>query len=1169
MKRLVLGGRRCLVGLAVCLLAAVTAVHAQEFRGSISGRVTDTTGGVLPGVTITVRNTATNVTSTLATTDRGTYTVSYLQPGVYEIDAELMGFRKEARQVQVQIADRMELNFELHPGGLTETVEVRAETPLLQTKGGSLGQIVDERRVAALPLGDGNPFVLSRLAPGTVFFGDLKFARPFDNSGTSAIASSGAPGGNEFTLDGAPNTGNRTSGEGWRVAYVPPSDAVQEFKVETTTFDAQQGHTAGATVNVALKSGTNKLKGTGYAFVRNDKLAENDFFLKRAGKPKSPMSYYRWGGTAGGPIVLPKLYNGTNRSFFFMSYERLTDRFPEPNQFTVPTDAMRRGDLSYLLPLGIQIYDPLTAQKAGSTIVRQPFFGNIIPTDRISPVALAYMKYFPASNQAGDSQGRNNFSSPQPRTDTFDSWSGRVDHTLTDKQRFFARFVYNNRHEERSQWSGEVNGIVPTGNNLYRINYGVVADHTYTITSSTLLNVRGGWSRFEEHNIRPHQGKMDMSVLGFSSQTLGYFKGISYLPRFSIGDVSDLGNTVGGWTQDDIWSMQATLTRIFGSHSLRAGYDLRGYREYSAPSGDLAGQFNFTTDYTRAGSSSSSAPIGQRFAAFLLGLPNGNQIDIATASDARSLYHALFVQDDWKVVRRLTLNFGLRYDYELAPLEVQNRNIRGFDPNAAQPIAPSAQAAYAASPIPERAANTFQVKGGLLYTSPENRRFWTPEKTNVQPRVGFAYQITDKTVVRGGAGLYAVPFVIDGVRSYGFAQSTPIVVTPDGGLTFTANAQNPWPTGLISPSGSSLGAATYLGRSITFTPTTRTNARSWRWVVSLQRELPGHWVVEASYVANRASDLGTSRDLNAVPAQFLSTSPIRDTAVITQLGRQVTNPFAGLIPNVSLNGTTVSANQLLRPYPQFTGVAGQMYDGSTSYNSFLLNVSRRFAAGYAIDVNYTRSRLWEDLLRLNATDTTYQHTIGRNDTPHRVAGSVVCDLPFKASNRVVNGLIGGWSVNATFQLQSGRPITDTLGNLYFKGDPNSLKVDWAKAKSNQPIFDTSGFYFSDETVQTNGVVDPAKQRADSRINLANNIRTFPQRIDGLRTQVLNEWNISVIKRQPLKGRVRLEFRAEILNAFNLVYFGGVGLDPRQSTFGLASSQSNLPREIQLAMKVLF
>jgi hypothetical protein len=1157
-------GRR-LAGFVVLVagLAIAGTAAAQEFRGSISGRVTDSTKAVLPGVTVSARNVATNVTTNATTNERGAFTLSYLQPGVYEVDAELMGFRKEARQVQVQVADRLELNFELSPGGLTETVEVRAETPLLQTKGGSLGQVVDEKRVAALPLADGNPFVLTRLAPGTVFFGDLKFARPFDNSGTSAIASSGAPGGNEFTLDGAPNTANRTSGEGWRVAFVPPSDAVQEFKVETTTFDAQQGHTAGATVNVALKSGTNSIKGTAYAFIRDEKLASNDFFLERAGQPKAPMSYYRWGGTAGGPIR-------KNRTFFFGSYERLTDQFPEPDQFSVPTEAMRNGDLSYLLPLGIQVYNPFTARRVGSVIVRDPFPGNVIPKELLSPVALAYMKYFPLPNQAGDAQGQNNYSSPQPRTDTFDSYSARVDHTLTDKQRFFVRYVYNTRHEERSQWSGEVNGIVPTGNNLYRTNYGVVADHTYTLTSNTLLNVRGGWSRFNEQNKRPHEGKVDMATLAFSPSTLGLLKGVSYLPRFQIGDVEELGNTVGGGRKNDIWSAQATLTKIFGNHSVRTGYDLRGYREASLPSGDFAGRFSFTTDYTRASSSSSSAPVGQRFAAFLLGLPNGSDIVLDTATDARSLYHAVFVQDDWRVNSRLTINLGLRYDYELAPYERRNQNIRGFDPAASLAIAPAAVAAYTANPIPEVAAANFKVQGGLLYTSDSQRRFWTPDKTNVQPRAGFAYKITEKTVARGGFGLYSVPFVVDGIQKYGYQQTTPIVSSSDGGLTFSGNSQTPWPSGLLQPTGSSLGVNTYMGRSVNFTPTTRTNGRSARWVLSLQHELPGNWVLEGSYVANRGYDMVVSQNLNAIPAQYLSTSPIRDAAVITQLGRQVTNPFAGLIPNVSMNGKTVAANQLLRPYPQFTGVTGQKYDGKTSYNSFVLNMTKRFASGYSLDVNYTYSRLWENLLRLNDTDTSYQHVIGRNDMPHRVAGSFVWELPFKASNGFLNGLIGGWSANATFQVQSGRPISDTLDNMYFNGDPASLKVDWARAKAGQSIFtDTSGFYFADAAVQTNGAVDPVKQRGDSRINLSNNIRTFPLRLDGLRNTMLNEWNISIIKRQRLTGRVRLEFRAEVLNAFNQVYWGGPNLSPRNSSFGVVTQQVNLPREVQLAAKLVF
>ena len=320
---------------------------AQDFRGAIEGRITDDQGAAVPGVTVTVTNVETNIPSTGTSNADGNYSVPFLTPGVYKVSVELAGFKKVERdQVQVRVGDRLALDFQLQVGAIEEVVSVSAAAPLLETRSGSSGQVIDEKRIALMPLSDGNPFVLTRLAPGVAYFGDLKFSRPFDNGGTSDVNADGAPGGNEFSLDGSPNMGH-----GRRVAFVPPAGAVQEFKVETANFDAQQGHTAGATVNVTLKSGTNRFRGEGYYHYRDEKLGANDFFLERQGRPKAPLDYKRFGGVLGGPIF-------QDRTFFFSAVEWLYDQFPEPNQFTVPTEAQRNGDFSALLSQGIRIYDP-------------------------------------------------------------------------------------------------------------------------------------------------------------------------------------------------------------------------------------------------------------------------------------------------------------------------------------------------------------------------------------------------------------------------------------------------------------------------------------------------------------------------------------------------------------------------------------------------------------------------------------------------------------------------------------------------------------------------------------------------------------------------------------------------------------------------------------------
>ena len=359
----------------VLLAAAVAApAPAQDFRGAITGRVTDTSNAVLPGATVTATNTATNQPTSSVTNSDGLYNLLFLTPGIYNVVTELPGFKKLERQrIEVRVGDRLTLDQRLELGGVEETISVTSAAPLLDLSSASSGQVIDEQRIALLPLSDGNPFTLARLVPGVAFTGDLKFSRPFDNAGSSAINADGSSGGNEFSLDGSPNMAN-----GRRVAFVPPAGAVQEFRVSTASFDAADGHTAGALVNVTLKSGTNGIKGQGYFYMRDEKLSATDFFVNKAGGEKPPLMYNRFGGSGGGPLR-------RDRTFLFAAVEWLYDEFPEPLPQTVPTEAMRNGDFSALLGQGITIYDPATARLEGGFVTRSPFPGNMIPAEPHQP----------------------------------------------------------------------------------------------------------------------------------------------------------------------------------------------------------------------------------------------------------------------------------------------------------------------------------------------------------------------------------------------------------------------------------------------------------------------------------------------------------------------------------------------------------------------------------------------------------------------------------------------------------------------------------------------------------------------------------------------------------------------------------------------------------------
>jgi hypothetical protein len=1157
------------------LAATVLGASAQDFRGGITGRIVDASNARMPGVTVTATNVATNVSSSTTTNNEGDYSILFLNPGTYRVTAELSGFKKVVRDgIEVRIGDRVEVPLTLDVGGMEETVSVVAESPLLITTSGSTGQTIGEKTIAMMPLSDGNPFALARLAPGIAYTGDLKFSRPFDNAGTSGITTGGAPGGNEFSLDGSPNMAS-----GRRVAFVPPAGAVQEFKVETASFDAASGHTAGATVNVTLKSGTNAVKGSGYTYYRSDKLAEKDFFVKKANAEKPKLSYNRPGFTFGGPVVLPG-YDGHDKSFFFTAVEWLYDEFPEPGFGTVPTPAMRNGDFSALLSQGIVIYDPQSARiSTGTSVVRDPFPGNIIPSSRINAIAQKVLSYYPQPNQTADASGRNNFFSANPRTDDFYSWSTRFDHTVTAKQRLMARYTKNDRRESRGAELGEVNGLVPRGNFLFRKNDGVTVNHTWTQSNSSLWEIRGGWQQFREPNVRQHEGIFDPASLGFAPGVASLFGGARYFPLFDFDTLADIGDNLAGNTTHRIYSFQPTYTKLTGSHAIRAGYDVRKYWEFGRNPGRQAGEYlsRNANAFTRQ-TNTSAAQNFQDVATFLTGFPTAGTIEANVPRTNNQWYHAVFVQDDWKISSKLTLNLGLRYDYEGAPTEENNAIVRGFDPNAMLSISNAAEAAYAARPdlIP---ASQWRARGGVGFPSDSNPGIYNPDKNNIQPRLGFAYTVNDKTVIRGGWGIYTSPFVFSNgaTNQMGFAQTTPFTATQNNGLTFQSTLNNPYPSGVLQPAGNSLGPNTFLGQSLTrFMPIDGVeNTQLSRYVVNLQRELPARWTVEVGYTGSRGFNIVTNEELNAIPAEYLSTARERDQPRIDFLSAQVPNPFAGGLLPTGFTGANVARSQLLRPFPQFNNVQTWGFDGTSQYDSFQSKLEKRFGDGYAIMATYTWSHFTEKVFRLNATDPAFEKRLSRDDVPHRVTTSILYELPFGQGRRfgsgasgLLNALVGGWSVNAIGQFQSGRPLDFGDRNIYFNGDLKSLKTTYTN-DSEVPVFDLSGFYFHDAAVQTNGVDDPVKQRQDPRIRLASNLRYFPSRVDGIRSPFLKLWDMSIVKQVPMGGRVRAQFNVEFLNAFNLVAFNDANTDPTNADFGKVTSQQNLPRDIQLGFKIVW
>ncbi len=1141
---------RSYVVLAALALAGIA--WAQEFRATITGRVSDPQNAVIPNVKITATLISTGARSETTSSSEGQYTIPFLAPGQYKIEAEAAGFKKYSREnLQVSAGERIALDIQLAIGEMTETVSITAEAPLLETATATAGQVINSSQVENMPMNGRTPLVLAQLAFGVVPNSDPKFNRQFDNAGPSGFSMGGAPAQqNELLIDGAPDTTGNL-----RVAYNPPVDAVQELRVHAFEVDAAYGHTGGGTANVIMRGGTNNLHGSAYEFNQVSALAATPFFTNKAGQKKPVTRYNQWGFTAGAPIWVPKVFNGKNKVFWFYGMEFINDSFPEPTINTVPTSAERTGDFSALLKVGAnyQIYDPYSGVKQGSRIARTPLSNNIIPTSYLNAIAKNYLQFYPLPNIPGNPDGQSNYLTNAVRSDTYNSEIGRLDFNLGQSNKLFWNFRHNDRIENRYNfWNNPAHGQF-----LGRINWGSTLDDVHTITPTTVANVRLNWTRFLETTNTPGDG-YDGTKLGFPSSIAAISPKLQ-LPRMSFDRFTEIVNTNDAATPYDIFQIFGDVVKVVGNHTLKMGIDARELRESSASYGYSEGQYSFSTNWTRGPlDNSTAAPLGQDFASFMMGLPTGGGLDINAFRTNMAKYMALFIQDDWRVKSNLTLNLGLRFEHDFPTYERFNRSLNGFDPTTANPIAAQAIAAYNKSPIPQIPVGQFQVNGGPLYANAANPAIYSTPSKMFSPRFGFAWTpagMGGKTVVRGGAGVFMFPLGTTGIQQPGFSQTTSIVPSLDSYLTVHSTLSNPFPDGFQMPTGSSLGLATNLGKGITFQNPSNRNPYSIRWELSVQRELPGNMVFETAYIGNHAVHLGLNQSLDYTPRQYLSTSPFRDQATIDFLSALVTNPFMNLMPGTSMNGSTVSRSQLLIPFPQFTGVtANALNSASSFFHSMDVRLEKRFSHGLSLLANYTYSKLIAEDNWRNATDTAPEKRVAADDRPQRFVASGSYSVPFGPGravdlhSRLFNRLAGGWIINAIYTNQIGAPLSWGTNLMYF-GGPLHMKPH--PENLDAPVFDTTRF------------------NTNSATQLGSNINAFPSRFGSIRQDGANNIDISVLKDTTITEKVKMQLRFEAFNAGNRPEFDPPNLTATSSAFGKITNQPNLARSIQLGARLVW
>jgi hypothetical protein len=1129
---------------------------------------------VIPSVTVIVTNQATNVAATTQANAEGAYQILFLNPGLYTISATVSGFKSyERRDVELRINDRVSLDITLELGNVTEKVSVTAESPLLEVASANVGQIIDTKRITELPIPHGSVRSLFFLLGGVTLAGGSystaeKFQDPSRPASSSWLSINGAPvGTTEFTLDGVPNTQTANSDFGSGMSNQPPADAIQELKLETA-YDASVGHTSGTHINMIIKSGANQLHGTTYLFYRNPSLNANSFFGNASRQTRPDFSYQRPGASLNGPVYIPKVYNGKDRTFFSYTYEFMNEQTQGyPVIGTVPTADARKGDFSSLLKLGTQyqIYDPNTiAPTASGRYSRQPLPNNVIPTSRLNPIALKIAEYWPTSNLAGLADGTNNYTTQNnPSPNKYHNHIARIDHVLTAKQRLYGRFTryFKTEGPYRDYFQNPATGRYFQGR-----PYNFVIDDTYMVSPSLVVDVRYGYQRFPSRSWSKSAG-FDLTSLGFSqtvASQLGYGQDISRtFPGINVSGLTGLQTEGGaGRTGDDIHSWFVDVNRPVANHMFKVGGDYRVYRKNVYDFGNATPRLTFGTSYTNGpldNSPASPGSVGQGLASFYLGIPTAGTIDRNDSYAVQSTYGGFYVQDVWRVNRTLTLTLGVRYEYCGPMTERYDRTVRSFDPAAQLTIAALAKANYSANPSPLLPSSAFNVAGGLTYAGANGQsRSVFPGSGNFMPRFGISWNPLKDTALRGGYGIY---FLDTGVTSrigpyaLGYSQATDMVPSLDNGVTYRATLSNPYPDGVLLPSGRSNGANTNVGRSISFFDTGLKPPYMQRWNLNLQQMLPGRILLETGYAGSRGSRLRISRNMDSLPNQYLSTLSSRDQATIDALSLQVANPFYPSLAGTSLSARTVAQTQLLLPYPQFTGMTTTTNQGYSWYHGWQSRIERRFANGFQFQLSYTFSKLMEATSYLNGGDSMPYRSISANDRPHHIGLMAIYELPFgkgkpflAGAARPVREMVGGWKLSAVWNVWSGSPIS--FGDVILTGDIKDIALPRGE-RTVERWFNTSVFERT-----------PARQ-------LGSHLFQGPLYYSGVRSPGVNMWDLSLLKDTRVTERFKIQFRAEALNAFNHPNFMAPNTSVTSSAFGAVTGESTLTRIFQFGIKAIF
>ena len=1150
--------------LVVMVLFGLTSrsVSGQSIYGSIRGLVTDPSSAIVANAKVTLINEGTSAERTATTNTNGEYVFSQLIPGTYSVAVETPGFKKVDRKgIVLETQNQLTIDMRLEVGNVAESVSVSTETPLIDTATASQGQVIDQQKMVDLPNIGRNPFMNSKLVPNVQQVGNPGYMRMQDQSGSSQISFAGGPvRGNNYLLDGVPITDMNN-----RAVIIPSIEATQEMKVQTNTYDAEVGRTGGGMFNVLLKSGTNEYHGSLGASMRNTDWEANAFFANAAGIPRTDQPNRTYYGSLGGPVWIPKIYHGKNRTFFWVALEGYRDTQGNSGTTAVPTLLERTGDFSKSFDkngnLVIQ-YDPFGPRDANGN--RTPFGNNVIPPGKIDKVGYNIAQLFGQPTSAAPFGATNvNYSGVLP------SKAGqgdvKVDHRITDWWIVNLSFLRYHSNEPGENWfpslpSSPENWVLDRRVDATQVNT------TLTVNPTTVLAVRYGFNRFPNDSYTRSLG-FNLASLGFSPAV------VSAIPRptFPIVNFQNFypGDQMGAVGNNGYYvpysrNFVVSVSKYMGRHSLKAGADWRSLSDdgidYDGGNGSLG--FNFDDTFTRKNAAVSGGG-GSDLAALLLGYPTQATGFRSTKLFENIVYTSGFVQDDIRLTPRLTINAGMRWEHETGLKERNNNMIVGFDTNALNSLSTTVG-------VPVKGAVELAGKSGY----PNQTGNYTFNK--LSPRFGVAYQVNQKTTVRGGWGLFwapsigfSAPYTPEGAT----ATTTPLA-SNDGFNTPLIHLANPFPTGLVAPTGTANGDATGLGIGLSIFDRNAKGTYIQQFSFDIQRELPLGIAVSGAYVGSRSYRLM----LNTPAININQLDPKYFTLGTAALAQSVTNPYYVAGGPGIIGSKTISQAQLLRPFPAFGDINLIGSDqNKAQYDSFVFRAQKRLSFGLTFLDSYTWSKNLDrssggagsDVNRgsagpQNIYNLPAEWALSIVDATHRFSMAESYELPFGHgktyfgnTSRAVDYAVGGWVINVVGVVASGYPliITQNSNNnsKYFGGAsqrPNATGV------SPQ----TSG----DVGQRIDNWINPAAFSTAQALTYGNVSRTISERGPGI-----FNFDISLFKNVSIYEKFRAQFRVEALNAFNTPQFRSPNTSFGGGSFGQVLSQGNFPRFMQLALRLYF